>query len=499
MNSRRAGARALALVCCLLAVLLVPVTNATAASDYDTVVNPVGNLHLSRDGAAQGGPICASVDITGLWEKILVSPASWTTRTQIVGGATQSATLEDWATTLENNTGWAVVQQHNNSATEPNFGSSIADGVYVIFTPSATAKVSFSADAVYWGPQKQAYLTNADDAYVYSVRIQFDDLGGAGGDDRCTPVISTVVREPSSTPSYKEMETVAATSTVSAGGYDVRPMFVKAVVDYPEGYEGDFLLAESPLARYAALGDSFSGGEGVLPFETGTNEGGTNQCHRSLRSYPQLLQGNLALGPVVFVACGGAMAANIIGSGQWNEPGQLEALTESIEKVTVTIGGNDAALRPYLLSCVVACGPGTPTYDATLDGINQPAFGEVLEYTYERILEEAPNAQVYVGDYPYLSTSSVTSCWGLDFSGAYEVQTALNEAIQSAVENVGANNSRIHYVPTNYGSSPFAGGELCGGSGDSLFNGLMLPSEYSLHPNAAGQQAYAAVFEAAMS
>lgn len=499
MNKNRASARALAVVCSLLAALLVPVTSASAASGYDEVVSPVGEVHLSRNGASQGSPFCSPVDITEMWQEIFTNPASWTSRTHLIGGATRSETLADWATTTGNGTGWAVVQQHNNSATEPNFGSSIADGVYLVFTPTTTAKVSFSSDPVYWGLQKQAYMTNTDDSYVYSVRIQFDDLGGPGGDDRCTPVISTVVREPSSTPSYKEMESVASTSTESVGGYVIRPLFVKALVDYPAGYEGEALPGEPPVARFAALGDSFSAGEGVLPFEVGANEPGVNQCHRSLRAYPQLLQGSLALGPTTFVACGGAMAANVIGSGQWNEPGQLDVLTGDIETVTITIGGNDAGLKDYLMSCVVICGPGSPAYTAMLDGIGQPAFGDVLEYAYERILEEAPNAEVYVADYPYLSASSVEACWGLDFSGAYEVQTALNEAIETAVENVAASNPRIHYVPTNYTGSPFEGGELCGGSGTPLFNGLMLPGEFSLHPNVAGHQAYATVFEEAMS
>jgi hypothetical protein len=272
-------------------------------------------------------------------------------------------------------------------------------------------------------------------------------------------------------------------------------LFATNLPSYPPDYSGLAIPSSLPAAKYVAMGDSFSSGEGNEPFEAGTNENGTNQCHRSLKAYSRLLQSNLALGSTAFVACGGASTTDVLG-GKWNESPQLDSLSNSTEKVTLTIGGINAGFVDYLLGCVVACGPGTSIYDAMIAGITQPAFSEVLTYTYEQILQKAPNAQLYVADYPYLSAPSVTACWGLDFSGAYEVQAALNNAIRTAVQSV--DSSRIHYVSANYNGSPFSGGELCGGSGQPLFNGLMLPGEYSLHPNAAGQQAYAVVFENVM-
>lgn len=231
-----------------LACSLFTPSFAHATSVYDEVVELTESLHLSRDGTIQGSPACAPVNITTSWEDILTNSSSWTPRTQIIGGATQTATLADWATTLSNGVGWAVVQQHNNNASTPNWGSPIADAVYVVFTPSTSAQINFSSNPVYWGTQKQAYMTNTNNDYVYSVRIQFDDLGAAGGDDQCTPVISMALREPSSTPTFWENESVAATSTLSSGGYSLRPLFANALVNYPTGYEGVQLPISSTWA-----------------------------------------------------------------------------------------------------------------------------------------------------------------------------------------------------------------------------------------------------------
>lgn len=481
--------------------LVMSASVASAASAYDDVIDSVNTVHLSRDGVTQGTPACASVDITTAWASILTNSSSWTARTQIIGGATRTATLADWATTVGNGVGWAVIQQHQNNASTPNDGSPVGDAVFVVFTPSASAQVDFSSTAIYYGAQKQAYMTNTNGGYVYSVRIQVDDLGSSGGVDQCTPVISMALRETTATSWFKELYSVAATSTESSGGYGLRPLFINAPVNYPSGYEGE-VASTAPLApKYAPLGDSYSTGEGNPQFEYGTDVGGVNGCHRSPQSYPRLLQAEMGFEPVAFVACSGATTANIAMSGQWNEPPQIDALTDEVGDVTLTIGGNDVGFFDYVLGCIVACGPGTPIYNAMMTSINSPAFKANLMYAYEEILDAAPNADLYVADYPYLAAEDATTCEGLDFSGAHDVQEALNEVIFDAVMEVGLNSSRIFMVQTNYVGSPFEGGHLCNG-GSSLFHGVVLDPanyEYSLHPNAAGHAAYAAVFEDAMS
>jgi len=135
-----------------------------------------------------------------------------------------------------------------------------------------------------------------------------------------------------------------------------------------------------------------------------------------------------------------------------------------------------------------------------MGAINDPDFYNHLVQTYETILNRAPNAQVYVADYPYLATEDSDVCGQTDLTGAWAVQGQLNAVIADAVEQVAVGSSRIHYVDTNKPGSPFAGKHLCNG-GESDFNGLVAPpnTAYSFHPSAAGQEDYATMFADAIS
>ncbi len=268
---------------------------------------------------------------------------------------------------------------------------------------------------------------------------------------------------------------------------------------YPSGYEGENPLTIPPPATYVAMGDSFSSGEGNPDFEYGSD---TNGCHRSPQAYPRLLEfdNDLSLGTTAFVACSGATTQDVV-DGKNGEPSQLSRLSEDTQVVTITIGGNDVGFSDYVLGCAVACSPGSlggePIYNAMMDGINAPAFESNLETTYETILQKAPNAQVYVIDYPYLTAADADSCGVFDFSSARNVQIALNSKIADAVDEV--NDPSLHYVNTNAPDSPFAGKHYCNG-GTTDFNGFVLPpnKEYSFHPNADGQEDYAAIVKDAI-
>ncbi len=77
-------------------------------------------------------------------------------------------------------------------------------------------------------------------------------------------------------------------------------------ITYPTGYEGKEIPSqyEAPSPSYVAMGDSFSSGEGNPPFETGTDEEGVNECHRSPQAYPRLLQGDAYLATMANGICG---------------------------------------------------------------------------------------------------------------------------------------------------------------------------------------------------
>ncbi|MFC6342341.1 Ig-like domain-containing protein, partial [Nocardioides hankookensis] len=124
-------------------------------------------------------------------------------------------------------------------------------------------------------------------------------------------------------------------------------------------------------ARYVALGDSFSAGEGVPAFEPGTAKdyspvtnhekyGDDNLCHRSAQgSYSRILANDRSLGlePAVFHACSGAVAADIWSDnrkeGNENVRAQDQEVNQFTDVVTMTLGGNDIGFADIAQSCVI--------------------------------------------------------------------------------------------------------------------------------------------------
>lgn len=290
-------------------------------------------------------------------------------------------------------------------------------------------------------------------------------------------------------------------------------------MEYPRG---EVLI--SPVAvSYVALGDSYSSGEGILPFENGTNSSGLNECHRSHYAYARLLDRNsaskLSLTMGGFHACAGAETKHIRNESRFNEEVQWNRLTSATKVVSLTIGGNDIGFVAFGTACVVdVCHFDSAAYATALHKIEN-VLPASLEGTYRKILEKAPNAKIYVLGYPqiapiktavdpvdlrcgylYLSgydpTGTIPRNWE-DAQAAHDIVTRLNTKISQIVYNVrlmGSNNLRLQYVEVNGTSSPFAGHTVCSAPGESYFNNIdqwVGHPGYALHPNEKGQQAYA--------
>lgn len=193
------------------------------------------------------------------------------------------------------------------------------------------------------------------------------------------------------------------------------------------------------LATYAALGDSYSAGEmGIIgAYEPGTDTA-ANHCHRSTNAYGPILNRANNLGTLRFVACSGAVTADMFNdnhsgnmdpSSGTTEAAQLTALDASTKTVTLTIGGNDVGFTDIITECVIGrfgilpvhsgspdprgCahdpkftapvyarlraldGTGTAT---TSTGLSIHSLLSVIEEAHRR----APAATIYVGGYPRL-------------------------------------------------------------------------------------------------
>lgn len=274
------------------------------------------------------------------------------------------------------------------------------------------------------------------------------------------------------------------------------------------------------------LGDSYSSGEGVNPYDQGTDvdaplPGGTamNQCHRSAFAYsrhmtpvgyPEPLARIASAGPPTtfsLVACASAITKNVNTNGyaQYNEGAtQLNQgkVTSATDLVVLTLGGNDINFSEVVTLCgEFACLDGNhsldgrPVMDWVSDRITElPAK---LVETLGQVKAAAPNATVVLMGYPRLfpATASEQSCPSLIPFGGGEMpamNTAANNldaAMRSAAAQAG-----VHYVSS---INTWAGHEVCGVQGAWL-NGTTMPAlndwfrkqwvgTGSFHPNKTGQ------------
>lgn len=266
------------------------------------------------------------------------------------------------------------------------------------------------------------------------------------------------------------------------------------------------LTSQPPAAekKYVALGDSFSSGEGVEPFNSATDVSsgpGKNLCHRSFYAYARQLDRDPAanLGLANFVACSGATTEQI--TGGWptaggtnlNEAPQYQALSADDDVVTVTIGGNDVGFSNVVAGCVVqAC---ELQIDAAYGHITPEDVGVKLYLAYHKIREQVgPNAKVLVLGYPALvpdpSNIDQGCQWGPPMTSISPSQLTALRNLGDALNNMIKTEAEKSDIGFTYVSNhAFDGHELC--TSDSYVNRVQLTgdTEYSMHPNLKGQTA----------
>jgi hypothetical protein len=177
--------------------------------------------------------------------------------------------------------------------------------------------------------------------------------------------------------------------------------------------------------RYVAIGDSYSSGNGLVPYYAKSKDSNGQKCARSGKAYAYsvTLPGDSkpaaqeSDATVVLRACGGAVAADVVGRQQKeNVPIQLSHLDSRTDLVTLTIGGNDAGFSSILAFCGMEAGftNDCQTHEykqlnsgkkLTLDEFAQIrlALLEIdLTNTFKQVRAAAPNATVVAADYNYL-------------------------------------------------------------------------------------------------
>lgn len=265
--------------------------------------------------------------------------------------------------------------------------------------------------------------------------------------------------------------------------------------------------------KYFALGDSYSSGFGVSPYEPGTNnDPGPNDCQRSTRAYSQVVAADLDL-DLSFHACQGGVTQDFYqprNDGAWGELPQLDYLGPEAGLITFTIGGNDAKFADSLAECILGfellpfntCSNDDkvtrPTREAfeRLDG-RAAAPVEIVPYNtiFRDIRRIAPFATVVGVGYPPFFTSEGSDRTFLPGGRCEGVKKAdqrwIVEKIDELNDIIESNARRNGYLFADAGER-FQGHQLCGGDTEWFYP---LLSGGRIHPTAEGHEAIALEIE----
>lgn len=205
-------------------------------------------------------------------------------------------------------------------------------------------------------------------------------------------------------------------------------------------------------AKIAELGESFAAGSGAGPFEEGTNMPGHdgNRCRRSTNTAAHQLADKYGLEMAIHAACNGAKIDEIY-TGRYGEGSQIDALSDDIDIVVLSIGGNDAVdLSQFMNECATdGCSPDSSATRSLEAKIQSDEFKRSLKKTYIDVSQAAPNSTVYVMPYPNpLPEGSLCSeIIGEDISGTVQkLIPNLNQSIQQAASEVQADGYSVYAV-----------------------------------------------------
>lgn len=240
------------------------------------------------------------------------------------------------------------------------------------------------------------------------------------------------------------------------------------------------------------MGDSYSAGSGVLPLSDATP-----LCTQSARNSAHDIAGAKGFA-LTDVSCGGATTGDFTGKQFGVVAPQLDALSSSTDLVTMTIGGND---NNTFINMIAACGSagmatagfGSPCKtlygDSFVNTINNSTYPNLVG-ALKAVKAKAPNARVAIAGYPHVMPADNSSCFAVmpiasgDVAYVNSIEAALNSAVQRAAAATG-----VTYVDM---AAPTVGHDACKPAGTRWVEPALWGTNYvPVHPNAAGEQAYA--------
>ncbi|HUD39187.1 MAG TPA: SGNH/GDSL hydrolase family protein [Streptosporangiaceae bacterium] len=247
-------------------------------------------------------------------------------------------------------------------------------------------------------------------------------------------------------------------------------------------------------AVYAALGDSYSSGEGA-----GDYDANLEKCHRSADAWPRLVASELPrlIRPMQYgalIACSGATSQALDGHVE-DQPNQLVLLQDvkpPATLLTITMGGNDVKFSDILTDCVLTLG------NCVADGRIAEAESDIdheqhiLVADYRELRSADKHATIIVVGYPRLFPTTqgqvLLRCRGW-----------LNNNVRASLNDLDADlNAVIHAAAAQDGlrfidvTSALNHHEGC--AANSWLYPLVRPNQQqSGHPTKPGQKAIAAI------
>jgi len=172
--------------------------------------------------------------------------------------------------------------------------------------------------------------------------------------------------------------------------------------------------ASAGAANYVSLGDSYVAGpfipNPVLPLG----------CLKSDRNYPRLAAPGIGL-PLRDPSCSGARTDHMTAPQNVDpdgpNPPQFNSLDAGTSVVSVTIGGNDIGFSEIAQSCITLNPFSSPCKDKYNSG-GQDQIAQRIEATAPKVAAvlqgihtRAPQARVYVLNYPAIFPEAGIGCW----------------------------------------------------------------------------------------
>jgi lysophospholipase L1-like esterase len=302
---------------------------------------------------------------------------------------------------------------------------------------------------------------------------------------------------------------VLALMGVTPASQDVKPAILSAKASG----------AAEPVV--VALGDSYSSGEGASRYLDETNVAGGNQCRRAATAWPVLVAQALGAHRLVFRACSGARARNVVGQVDDDEQYDGEGIQvyraieelRSVDKeldpalVVLSIGGNDAGFRQIGSSCL-SLGSCDDDDLSKYFYENLPDVETALRSTYLAIAETFPDSPIAVMPYPDAFANDDGCVRAPVEAGDIRFVRSFTDSLDSTIAKV-AHETGVYYVAAMRSALTDSHLALCDESGTPGLNFLDLrgvggaaldrfnPGNWihnSLHPNERGHAALAASF-----